>query len=87
VERCRSSCEYFGLCGGGAGSNKYWEHGSFDCSITQHCRYRIQLVADVVVDGMERELGLEAPAAGSGSGGAGRPAIWPAALDQDSAGC
>ncbi|MFM7239773.1 MAG: cyclophane-forming radical SAM/SPASM peptide maturase GrrM/OscB, partial [Cyanobium sp.] len=32
VERCRSSCEYFGLCGGGAGSNKYWEHGSFDCS-------------------------------------------------------
>ena len=58
VERCRGSCEYFGLCGGGAGSNKYWEHGSFDCSITQHCRYRIQLVADVVVDGMERELGL-----------------------------
>jgi uncharacterized protein len=58
VERCRSSCEYFGLCGGGAGSNKYWEQGSFDCSTTQHCRYRIQLVADVVVAGMERELGL-----------------------------
>ncbi|MFO0105090.1 MAG: cyclophane-forming radical SAM/SPASM peptide maturase GrrM/OscB [Cyanobium sp.] len=58
VERCRSSCEYFGLCGGGAGSNKYWEHGSFDCSTTQHCRYRIQLVADVVVAGMEQELGL-----------------------------
>jgi uncharacterized protein len=58
VERCRSSCEYFGLCGGGAGSNKYWEHGSFDCSTTQHCRYRIQLVADVVVTGMEQELGL-----------------------------
>jgi uncharacterized protein len=58
VERCRSSCEYFGLCGGGAGSNKYWEQGSFDCSTTQHCRYRIQLVTDVVVAGMERELGL-----------------------------
>jgi uncharacterized protein len=58
VERCRSSCEYFGLCGGGAGSNKYWEHGSFDCSTTQHCRYRIQLVTDVVVAGMEQELGL-----------------------------
>jgi uncharacterized protein len=58
VERCRSSCEYFGLCGGGAGSNKYWEHGSFDCSVTQHCRYRIQLVADVVLAGMEQELGL-----------------------------
>jgi uncharacterized protein len=58
VERCRSSCDYFGLCGGGAGSNKYWEHGSFDCSVTQHCRYRIQLVADVVLAGMERELGI-----------------------------
>jgi uncharacterized protein len=54
VERCRSSCEYFGLCGGGAGSNMYREHGSFDCSTTQHCRYRIQLVTDVVVEGMER---------------------------------
>jgi uncharacterized protein len=58
VERCRSGCEYFGLCGGGAGSNKYWEHGTFDCATTQHCRYRIQLVTDVVVEGMEQELGL-----------------------------
>lgn len=58
VQLCRSSCDYFGLCGGGAGSNKYWEHGSFDCSVTQACRYRIQLVADVVLAGMERELGL-----------------------------
>ncbi len=60
VERCRQSCAYFGLCGGGAGSNKYWEHGSFDCSVTQACRYRIQLVADVVLDGMEKQLGLAA---------------------------
>jgi uncharacterized protein len=58
VSLCRRSCEYFGLCGGGAGSNKYWEHGRFDVSATQHCRFRIQLVADVVVEGMERELGL-----------------------------
>ncbi|MFZ9463113.1 MAG: cyclophane-forming radical SAM/SPASM peptide maturase GrrM/OscB [Vulcanococcus sp.] len=60
VQACRSSCEYFGLCGGGAGSNKYWEHGRFDGTATQHCRYRIQLVADVVLEGMERELGLAA---------------------------
>ena len=60
VEACRTSCAYFGLCGGGAGSNKYWEHGRFDTSETQHCRYRIQLVADVVLEGMERELGLVA---------------------------
>lgn len=58
VELCRRSCEHFGLCGGGTGSNKYWEHGRFDCTQTQHCRYRIQLVADVVLEGLEQELGL-----------------------------
>ena len=60
VELCRASCEHFGLCGGGTGSNKYWEHGRFDCTQTQHCRYRIQLVADVVLEGLEHELGLSA---------------------------
>jgi len=60
VERCRQSCAYFGLCGGGAGSNKYWEHGTFDCTVTQACRYRTQLVADVVLAGMEKALGLAA---------------------------
>jgi uncharacterized protein len=58
IERCRSSCDYFGLCGGGAGSNKYWEHGTFDCAETQACRYRIKIVADVVLAGLEAELGL-----------------------------
>ena len=58
VERCRQECEYFGLCGGGAGSNKYWEHRSFDCTETQACRYRIKLVADVVLLGMEADLQL-----------------------------
>lgn len=60
VEACRASCAYFGLCGGGAGSNKYWEHGRFDGTETQACRYRIQLVADVVLEGMEKALGLAA---------------------------
>jgi len=58
VERCRRECDYFGLCGGGAGSNKYWEHRSFDCTETQACRYRIKLVADVVLQGMEADLQL-----------------------------
>jgi len=58
VDRCRQECEYFGLCGGGAGSNKYWEHRRFDGTETQACRYRIKLVADVVLAGMEQELEL-----------------------------
>ena len=60
IERCRAECGYFGLCGGGAGSNKYWEHRSFDCTETQACRYRIKLTADVVLNGMEQALGLAA---------------------------
>ena len=64
VEACRASCEHFGICGGGAGSNKYWEHGRFDGTETQHCRYRVKLVADVVLSGMEAALGLSAAAPG-----------------------
>ena len=62
VAACRDSCAYFGLCGGGAGSNKVWEHGRFDATETQACRYRIQLVADVVLAGLEQQLQLS-PAA------------------------
>ena len=58
VQLCRSTCAYFGLCGGGAGSNKYWEHGSFAVSETLACRFRIQRVADVVLAELERSLEL-----------------------------
>ena len=58
VQLCRSTCAYFGLCGGGAGSNKYWEHGSFAVSETLACRFRIQRVADVVLAELERSLQL-----------------------------
>ncbi|NES85773.1 MAG: hypothetical protein F6K10_32715 [Moorea sp. SIO2B7] len=37
-ELCRHTCEYFGLCGGGAANNKYWEHGTFRSSETMSCR-------------------------------------------------
>ena len=52
------SCAYFGVCGGGAGSNKYWETGSFRASETQACRYRIKHVTDVVLSQLEKTLGL-----------------------------
>ena len=58
VQLCRDRCAYFGLCGGGAGSNKYWEHGSFAVSETLACRFRIQRVADVVLAELERSLEL-----------------------------
>jgi uncharacterized protein len=38
VEACRSSCPYFGFCGGGHAANRYFEHGRFDGTETNHCR-------------------------------------------------
>ena len=58
VELCRQNCDYFGLCGGGAGSNKYWENGTLNSSETKACRHRIKAIADVVLDGLENSLGL-----------------------------
>ena len=58
IEACRVSCNYFGICGGGAGSNKYWETGSLDATETMACRYRIQHVADVAMARLERDLHL-----------------------------
>ncbi|AGF51372.1 putative arylsulfatase regulatory protein [Synechocystis sp. PCC 6803] len=58
VEKCRQTCDYFGLCGGGAGSNKFWENGSFNSTETLACRFRIQQVAEVVIGALEESLGL-----------------------------
>ncbi|ACK65524.1 Radical SAM domain protein [Rippkaea orientalis PCC 8801] len=59
VNLCRQTCEYFGLCGGGAGSNKYWENGTFNSADTNACNYRIKVITDVVVEALESSLGLE----------------------------
>jgi uncharacterized protein len=38
VEACRASCPYFGFCGGAHAANRYFEHGRFDGTRTDHCR-------------------------------------------------
>jgi uncharacterized protein len=48
VNLCRESCKYFSVCGGGAPSNKVYEHGTFACTETTHCRLNVQAVYDVV---------------------------------------
>jgi len=58
VERCRQTCQYFGLCGGGAGSNKYWENGTFNSTATKACNYRVKVVTDIVLEGLERSMGI-----------------------------
>jgi uncharacterized protein len=58
VELCQQTCDYFGLCGGGAGSTKYWEKGTFNCAETMACRYRIKEVSDIVIEAFENSLNL-----------------------------
>jgi uncharacterized protein len=38
VEGCRSTCPYFGFCGGAHAANRYFERGRFDVTTTDHCR-------------------------------------------------
>lgn len=49
VEACRSSCAYFGFCGGGHAANRYFELGRFDGTETEHCRNsKIRLLEGVL---------------------------------------
>lgn len=53
VELCRETCQYFGLCGGGAPSNKYWENGTFRSGETMTCKYHEKIVIDVISEVLE----------------------------------
>ena len=49
VEACRESCPYFGFCGGAHAANRYFEHGRFDGTETNHCRNsKIRLLEGVL---------------------------------------
>jgi uncharacterized protein len=51
--KCRTECEYYNVCGGGAPANKIYENGSANSTVTAHCRaYQIEI--DVVLDLIER---------------------------------
>ncbi|MGB0065444.1 MAG: hypothetical protein WBP85_13430, partial [Terracidiphilus sp.] len=50
VERCRRECEYFPICGAGMASNKFYEHGTFDCTETTTCILHVKSLADVAAE-------------------------------------
>jgi uncharacterized protein len=58
IERCRDSCAYFSVCGGGNPSNKLSELGTFAGTETQYCRLHVQAFADIVIEDLEREIGV-----------------------------
>ncbi len=57
VAACQQECQYFGLCGGGAPSNKLAENGSFISTSTLYCTFRYKEVAEVVLATLEAEIG------------------------------
>ena len=60
VEKCRATCSYFSVCGGGEPGNKLSENGTFDSAETMHCRTHVQAVCDLVLENMEERLGIPA---------------------------
>ena len=56
VQLCRTSCQYFSVCGGGCPSNKLAELGTFASTETRCCRFNVQAVADAMIERLEREL-------------------------------
>jgi uncharacterized protein len=54
VARCRASCEYFSVCGGGAPVNKLSENGSFDSDRTGFCGLTQIVPTDIVLDAFDQ---------------------------------
>jgi uncharacterized protein len=50
VEACRTGCPYFGFCGGAHAANRYFEHGRFDGTETNHCRNSKMRLLEGVLD-------------------------------------
>lgn len=56
VEACRATCPYFGFCGGAHAANRYFEHGRFDGTATDHCRNsKIRLLEGVLDHARDHE--------------------------------
>ncbi|MEV4410578.1 cyclophane-forming radical SAM peptide maturase AmcB [Catellatospora sp. NPDC049609] len=54
IEACRGTCPYFGFCGGGHAANRYFEHGRFDGTETEHCRNSKINLLEGVLDHVRR---------------------------------
>jgi uncharacterized protein len=54
VAKCRETCEYFSVCGGGEPVNKLAENGSFVSTETAFCRLTKMRVTDLVLDALDR---------------------------------
>jgi uncharacterized protein len=68
IDRCRATCPYFSVCGGGEPVNKLGENGTFDSTETMHCRLTVQALCDLILESVEEDLGLARPPAPAAPG-------------------
>jgi len=61
VRACSASCEHFVVCGGGAPSNKLFENGSMDSTVTDYCRYTKKMIAELVLNRLSERSRDAAP--------------------------
>jgi uncharacterized protein len=54
LARCRETCDYFDLCGGGAPANKLAETGRFDATETLYCSLSVKAMTEVALAEIER---------------------------------
>jgi uncharacterized protein len=54
VARCRASCEYFSVCGGGAPINKLTENGTFDSDRTRFCALTQMVPTDLILEAFDQ---------------------------------
>jgi len=54
VAACRSECEYFSVCGGGAPVNKLFEKGSFTAARTSFCTLTQIVPTDLILEAYDR---------------------------------
>ncbi|MGH9898961.1 MAG: cyclophane-forming radical SAM/SPASM peptide maturase GrrM/OscB [Pyrinomonadaceae bacterium] len=50
VDQCRTSCQYFGVCGGGSPAIKLSANGSFRSTETLNCNLRIKAIIDGITE-------------------------------------
>lgn len=55
ISKCKESCSYFSLCGGGNPGNKMYENQSFNSTETNHCKYHYQYIAEVLLNSFSKE--------------------------------
>lgn len=53
LERCKATCEFFAYCQGAHAGDRYFEHGTFTATETEHCRTSVQALADLVEKGRQ----------------------------------